>query len=55
MKIKNYPLVNTPFSLILHNFHAFDKLFLLALLLVNIFFTSDPSIKLFLVLRVFQY
>ncbi len=55
MKIKNYPFVRTPFSLMLHNFHAFERLFLLALLPVNIFLTYEPSIKLFFVLSVFQY
>jgi hypothetical protein len=39
----------------LHNFQALERLFLLTLLPVNIFLTYEPSIKLFLVLRVFQY
>jgi len=55
MKIKNYPFVKEPFSLILHNFQAFERLFLLELLVENIFFTYVPSIKLFFVFKVFQY
>jgi hypothetical protein len=55
IKMKNYPFVSTPFSLMLHNFQALERLFLLTLLPVNIFLTYEPSIRLFLVLRVFQY
>lgn len=55
IKMKNYPFVSTPFSLMLHNFQAFERLFLLTLLPVNIFLTYEPSIRLFLILSVFQY
>ncbi len=53
--MKNYPLVREPFSLKLHNFQALERLFLLRLFVENIFFTSLPSIRWFLVFKFFQY
>lgn len=54
MKMKNSPLLSEPFSLMLHNFHALERLVLLVLLFEHSFFTYPPSIVLPFVFKLFQ-